>query len=68
MPAWNASRQEGLRSGLPRTALKPVIQRPLGSPLAEMLLTGAIRDGEPVPASVLDGPPAVRGATPAQAN
>jgi len=47
--------------------LKRVIQRHLQNPLAKMLLTGALKDGEPVPVSVLNGQLAVRGASLAQA-
>ena len=47
--------------------LKRVIQRHLQNPLAKMLLTGAIRDGETIPVSVLNGQLAVRGAGLAQA-
>jgi len=47
--------------------LKRVIQRHLQNPLAKMLLTGAIRDGETIPVSVLNGQLAVRGASLAQA-
>jgi ATP-dependent Clp protease ATP-binding subunit ClpB len=47
--------------------LKRVIQRHLQNPLARMLLTGAIKDGEPVPVSVLDGQLAVGSTSLAQA-
>ena len=47
--------------------LKRVIQRHLQNPLAKMLLTGAVRDGEPVPVSVVNGQLAVRGTSLAQA-
>jgi ATP-dependent Clp protease ATP-binding subunit ClpB len=44
-----------------------VIQRHLQNPLAKMLLTGAIKDGEPVPVSVVNGQLNVRGTSLAQA-
>ncbi|MDF2601097.1 MAG: ATPase, partial [Methylobacterium brachiatum] len=47
--------------------LKRVIQRHLQNPLAKMLLTGAIKDGEPVPVSVVNGQLTVRGTSLAQA-
>ncbi|MGH1588739.1 ATP-dependent chaperone ClpB [Methylobacterium phyllosphaerae] len=47
--------------------LKRVIQRHLQNPLAKMLLTGAIKDGEPVPVSVVNGRLTVKGTSLAQA-
>ena len=47
--------------------LKRVIQRHLQNPLAKMLLTGAIKDGDTVPVLVLNGQLTVNGASLAQA-
>ena len=47
--------------------LKRVIQRQLQNPLASMLLSGKIKDGDTVKVTVLDGQIAVNGAKLAQA-
>jgi ATP-dependent Clp protease ATP-binding subunit ClpB len=47
--------------------LKRVIQRHLQNPLAKMLLTGAIKDGDTAPVLVLNGQLTVNGASLAQA-
>ncbi|MGY2047998.1 ATP-dependent chaperone ClpB [Methylobacterium sp. JK268] len=47
--------------------LKRVIQRHLQNPLAKMLLTGAIKDGDTVPVVVVNGQLTVNGASLAQA-
>ena len=42
------ARREGLRSGLWRAAAKRVIQKSVQDPLAELILSGRIKDGEKV--------------------
>ena len=42
------ARREGLRPGLRRAAAKRVIQKSVQDPLAEMILSGRVKDGEKV--------------------
>ena len=49
------ARRQGLRPGLRRAAAKRAIQKAVQDPLAELILSGKVKDGETVKVSVAPG-------------